>query len=565
MAKTEGKGSILLKLIILILAVVLVLVIIIPGRIWQEEEREAQIAHSDMSSIYESEKFYHSKFDSFTTNPTELMNGVRQDSVILQRQKIVNYTTELTVLIDDYLNNPVTDRIIKVHDNIAQIISDLDVNARDFKLIEEIYNEGEQIRFKLSELNNASDLKNYMIATTYLDSIVSFRRDMSNYSLQTTAARTTDFTDTLKNVLPKVEFTAFQDRWKPLSDRLEKFYLKVRHSKVSTVTSVDARLEDFKKKVDRALINLNSNVDISQASADANNISDQLKATYDKFLNDYIVTSKNAMFKLSNSDSLILHLTEDNFTSPVYGKSYIVLIDDDSAAIKVESPVLFEELNEKTMNTGQKIKALDIQPAMMNYKDTLNYLVQKAYSVRKRVSKNTDIFILYKEMEEIRDRFLDISMFKAYDNVNNFVQTAENSKSYSDLKGSIENGLNGIRIYYQAYDENIYGNLDTLHQEMTDKLIEFNEKLDEVRWLPKDVENFEGDMQNLDQLLNDIKVLKSEQLVTKLGEIEIELGEHFVFSEEGTTVPVYGVFEKRIQNHGYIYKDVKSWEEEDED
>jgi len=90
MAKNDGKGSILLKLLIVLLAVVLIAVIIIPAQIWEQETNEIEVAHGNMTSIYEAERFYHRLNKSFTTDPAELLMVVRQDSSLQQLQEVVN-------------------------------------------------------------------------------------------------------------------------------------------------------------------------------------------------------------------------------------------------------------------------------------------------------------------------------------------------------------------------------------------------------------------------------------------------------------------------------------------
>ena len=95
MSKSEGKGSIILKLLILILIVALIFAIQIPSNVWEQEESEIETARDNMMSIYESELFYRKTSGKFTTDPAELITAVRQDSSILQQQTIVNYTKQL--------------------------------------------------------------------------------------------------------------------------------------------------------------------------------------------------------------------------------------------------------------------------------------------------------------------------------------------------------------------------------------------------------------------------------------------------------------------------------------
>jgi hypothetical protein len=125
------------------------------------------------------------------------------------------------------------------------------------------------------------------------------------------------------------------------------------------------------------------------------------------------------------------------------------------------------------------------------------------------------------------------------------------------MKQLAENGLNGIRIFKQAYTENFFGNLDTLTNDLIGSLNNYDSLLMKVRRLPKDVELFKTDIETLTQMLTALKEAKDDTYPS----IEKALGDVYLFASEGTTKRVYGVFNKKIVNFGYIYKDTKSWEE----
>jgi hypothetical protein len=52
-------------------------------------------------------------------------------------------------------------------------------------------------------------------------------------------------------------------------------------------------------------------------------------------------------------------------------------------------------------------------------------------------------------------------------------------------------------------------------------------------------------------------------MLNKMKKIEENLGNIFLFASEGKNIKIYGIFNKQIENQGYIYKDSKSWEEEE--
>ncbi|HGY54355.1 MAG TPA: hypothetical protein ENK44_01510 [Caldithrix abyssi] len=561
MSKSEGKGSILLKLIIVILVIGLILVIKIPGDIWEQEEQELLQARSNLTSIYESERFYFGIHQKFTTDPAELISTIRQDSTLLNKQKIVNNTRKLSFLIKDFLNIPYIEALRKIDENMKNIVEDLTTNRRNFKRIEDIFNEAEDLRMEVNALIASSEYPNYTFVSLYTDSMEILYRDLSDFTLQVAASRAKWLADTIYSAIDNVNISGLNDSWSPLSKRLEVFTKKVNRSELVNVTSVGDRIKDFRKRVDESFRKIKA-MNFENELQKVQNSRMKLDEIYNQFLQDFIITTHYAQYRLSESDSLVLHLTEDNFYSPINGEMYIITIVDDSTGIRIESPVLLKELKEKAQTVAQKINSLNLLPKYKAYLDTLESIRQKGENIRKRLKRNTDIFIKYKEMEEVINRFDNIGVVTSYNDLTKFVDLANNSSSYGEIKSSIESGLNAVRIYKQAYEENIFGKLDTLHKEIINEMESFNELLSTVRRLPKDVRNFESDIQTLQALRQEISAINSPQLIEGLKALEADFVDLFFFASEGTTQTVYGVFSKKIINPGYIEKGVKSWEEE---
>jgi len=557
MAKNTGGGSLILKLVIVFLSVVLIAVIIIPGKIWNQEAQEMKTARGNMSSIYEAEKFYNKLTNNVTTDPAELIRVVRQDSSLQKLQQVVNYTRELTDLLDNYKMIPFIHSLRLISENMDQIREDLDNNRRNFRLHEDIKNEAEDLKVHVAGLSNAVQFPNYVAAKTFMDSLTQLRQDLSDFSLQSGAARTRVVIDTLQKLFHTINLTGLETEWKPLSDRIEKFTKTVLRSDLVNVTSVGDRVRDFRKVVDKNIEKIQQ-MDVDKAIEQGDAVAKKLDEKYQEFLSNYLITSAHALYRLSDADSMVLHLTEDNFYCPVSGDQIKLLFPEDSLNIKVESPLLVSQLNQKITAIAAEIGGLRAIPAFKTYLDTLEALKAKGYKIRKRIRKNTDIFIQYKETEEIINKFSDISVVGAYNNLNDLLEKAPGNVSFSSMKELTENGLNGIRIFKQAYSENFFGNLDSLHNNVVISLQKYDTLLTKVRRLPKDIQNFEKDITVLNGLLTDLKNAKD----AGYDKIEQELGDAYLFASEGTTTRVYGVFNKKIVNFGYIYKDSKSWEED---
>lgn len=557
MAKNEGRGSILLKLLIAVLVFVLIVVITIPAKIWDTETQEKITARGNMTSIYEAENFYHRLNKTYTSDPAELLKVVRQDSSLSRLQQVVDYTNELSDLMDRYKKIPLIKHIAVISENIDRIREDLEANRRNFKIIEDIKNEAEDIKIQISIINSSNQFFNYVVTRSYLDSLTQLRRDMSDFSLQSGASKAKVFTDTLQNVLGDVNINGLAAAWTPLSKRIAVFIKDVNSSELVNITSVGDRIKDFRQNIDNAfnaLSDVNRSQDIQAAAEINKNVGDR----YEAYLSDFLITSKRALYKLSDADSMVLHLTENNFYCPVSGDQVKILIAPDSSSVKIESPVLLSELKSRMTPVAEQVQGLSSLAALQAYSDTLNSIKEKAYTIRKRLRKNTDIFIKFKEIEEIVNKFSEISIYSAQKALTELAQNTSASESYSMLQGYTENGLDGIRIFKQAYEKQMFGNLDSLHKNMNVAMAEFDTLLTTVRRLPKDIVNFEQDVVNLDQLLATVKNAQDPNL----ADIENGLGEIYLFASEGITVKQYGVFNKKNVNFGYIHRGTKSWEDE---
>ncbi len=561
MSSSEGKGSILLEILIVILAAALIAVIIIPGKIWDQEKQEEKNAHNNISAIYQAEKFYHKITEKYTTDPGKLLGVIGQDSTLKQKDKVVYYTRILNRKINGYLNIPYVKAISDISQNIANIQEDLESNGRNFKPHEDIKNEAEYLKMQLGQLNVSAQFPNYVSAAAYLDSLSNLRKAITDFKLQIAGARAKNYTDTLQVLLPQIELANIKAQWMPLSERLDKFIKMVKRSDVVKVSSVADRVKDFKQLVEENFSRAEK-TNVEQDIQSARQKHQELVDLYQSFLKDFIVTTKVALLRLSEADSLVLHLTQDNFYSPVNKEMYKIMILDDSSSVKVESPVLLKEIKEKAQPIAEQVSGLPALPKIKAYLDTLSAIENKGLEIKRKLRRNTDIFIAYKSLQELVGKFSDISFISAYKDLNNFTETIPESESFSDIKNASKNALTGVQLFKQAYTENVFGNLDSLHLQVKDHLQEFDSLLATVRRLPKGVEGFQNDIILLDQMIGQLKNIDDPSFTAQMDNIEQGLKDMYLFASKGKTVRVYGVFNKKIKNFGYIYRNAKSWEEE---
>ena len=151
-------------------------------------------------------------------------------------------------------------------------------------------------------------------------------------------------------------------------------------------------------------------------------------------------------------------------------------------------------------------------------------------------------------------------MGTAYQNLKKFASDIPEEESYSEIQVKLEKAFNGSRLFYQAYDEQVFGKLDSLQKDLFVKMEEFNLLLDEVKRLPEDAIKYDSEFEMVKKLIADIKTVNA---IDQLDKINNDLEKALIFAAEGIEKSVYVIFNKKIKNLGNIYRDKKSWEEEE--
>ncbi len=563
MATNAGSGSALFKVFIGLLVILLIFIIKIPNSIWEDEKAEQERSHFDMTSIYESEKLYHRLTNKYTTDGQELLKVIKQDSSLHQTEQLVKYTQDLRKSINNFISNELVATYLSIDQTIQAIISDLVTNERYFKINKEILTTADELRVKLSIFHSDVNYPNYSALVASLDSLYQLQRDMTDYSLQTAASKSASLTEHINSFISNNEIEQLSDEWTIVSKQLKEFRVAVKDDPdISKNTSVSDRLKDFIKKVDDKINQVkefNSLDNINSAIADT----DRLNNLYQTFLADFLITSKFGMYRLSPEDSMVLYISEENLSCPVSGEGYVLMVAPDSSDVKVESPLLVKEIKEKLMPLAEQISSLDFIPHYLEYKDSLDSILEKGKFIKSVIRRDLNITIKNKEIEEVNNKYYKGSEHTAADNLVKFVEAVRSSNSFSDLKQNIENARNAVGIFKQVYDGQVFANIDSLSRDIKDHLTEYNQILDEKRRLPKEVQKFNLEAIGLDQISEKIKQMSPSTNVDNLSVLQSNLEETLLYASQGESIRVYGIFKKSLQNFGYIYKNSKSWEEEE--
>ena len=224
--------------------------------------------------------------------------------------------------------------------------------------------------------------------------------------------------------------------------------------------------------------------------------------------------------------------------------------------------MLLEELREKAKPIADKIYTLDFIPYYQAYLDTLESIDKKGIAIKQELRRNIEITVKNKEIEERIKKYRNGSEYSAAKDLLDFVNITNTTQSYSELTEYIEKARSAIGIFEQVYGGNLFDNIDSLQADITKDLEEYNSILSEIRRLPRGITPFNNENDALNQIVQSMKKQSSSTGKELFNSLNTELDNALLFANEGKTVRVYGVFEKSLQNFGYVNKSTKSWEEE---
>jgi competence protein ComGC len=555
MASLDGKGSIILKIVIVLLVVAMVIVIILPGQIWQEEEVVRETSRSNMSTLFEAHKYYFGLKGTFTDNDEHLILTVQNDSALLKRQIVVNHTTRLRLAMERFLSDPAIKNLYDISSNLKNIEEDLINNKRFFRTIEEIDTEAEELKMQISSLRSGIQFEKYVVVVADLDSMWQLRRDLTDYSLQSAARLARSFSEDISKGLPSIDFSTMNQIWQPLSSRISDLMSSVEGSRLKQLTSVADRVADFQSDASSGFSYfLNNSVGNSYSDA-----AGDLATVYNEFLSDFLITEEYSQYTLNETDSLLINISERSFYTPRDNLKYIFSVDD-SSRMRIEDPTLLEELKAMSDPTADEIRQLEFLAAFENYQDQIDSLRGFYPQIKTKYRRNIEVTIKTKEIEAVLDQLPPTAVFDAYLKTKSYADIVPQSVSYSEIKNETESALISISAFKQIYNDSFFGNLDTVHIELIDQLNQFNELLSQIR---RNTFTLDYHIESLNSALSRIKSVQKESVLPKLQKIEENLKTAYIFASEGKEKSIYGLFATRIVNYGKIDGPTgrKSWEE----
>jgi len=555
MASLDGKGSIILKIVIVLLVVAMIIVIILPGQIWQEEDVVRETSRSNMSTLFEAHKYYFGLKGTYTANDEELILTVQNDSALLKRQIVVNHTTRLRNAMEKFLSDPVIKNLYDISSNLKNIEDDLVNNKRFFRTIEELDREADDLKMQISSLRSGIQFEKYNLVVTDLDSMWQLRRDLTDYSLQSAARLASSFSADISRDLGAIDFSSMNQIWQTLSSRISDLMNDVEGSRLKKLTSVADRVADFQRDASSGFSYFLTNTTGSSYS----DASSDLAAVYTEFLSDFLITEEYSQYTLNETDSLLINISDRSFHTPRDELKYIFSVDD-SARIRVEDPTLLDDLKAMSDPSADDIRQLEFMAAFQNYQTQIDTLRRYYPHIKAKYRRNIEITIKTKEIEAVLEELPSTAVFDAYMKSKSFVDIVPQSDSYSEIKNNIESTLISVAAFKQIYKDSFFGNLDTVHVELINQLNQFNDILSQIR---RNTFSLDYHIENLNSALSQIKSVPKESVLPTLLKVEENLQTAYLFASEGKEKSMYGLFATRVINYGKIDGPTgrKSWEE----
>jgi hypothetical protein len=434
----------------------------------------------------------------------------------------------------------------------------------------------EEIAANLKKFQTSYDYPNFNALKLYADSLYLMRDRVNEYSLQRSAQLTQSYIDSIMRYMPNSEISSIGNFWKGEYGKINKLTRDIKGTDIVTVSSVADRLKKFIERVNAGMTDL-SKINIQQDVQSLEKAKENIANIYTQFTQpeNLFITQKNGLIQLSETDSMLIKFNENHFYDPdtIDGKQmYIVHFEEDtSATLVVESPNLLDGFQKNLIQATEPIQNLSIYPYIDKIQASLDSTASTMVAEKdkhKLARYSTDLLL---DMKELTTEMQDISGLQFINHTKNlqaFADTVKTEKRLSALEKLIKENIltSGIdslasRIAHQDISE------------LQKKMDEFGKKtkaLDSlvVATVPANVSRqitpFYSSFENVYTILNDLKSACNPEDAEKIRQASIDIEKSLSEILNGYHENVYGVFNKKHVNHGYVENGQKSWEMESE-
>jgi hypothetical protein len=546
------------------MALLLLTVIYLPNQIWKEEAQTIKICRDNMNTLYETQRFYYQKNNSYTDSLSKLLTFVQNDSGINRRQSLVSLTNSFTKVLNNILNVPSVQNISKMSQAAFEITGDLVGNERYFRKYEHIAASSEEIVREMVNLDSSALFPSFSCSKLFVDSLRTLKESVTDFSLQIAILRAINSLDSLSLYYSKIERESFDQFWKVEYAKISKLIDEIRATDIAKVSSVADRLAKFIDQINSNLQLLNT----SSATKDAQSLEvekQNLKELHQKFLSlDFFILTQNAsLTTLSENDSIIINLTQNNFICPDIKKPY--LIDTVKARITIECPNLLDDIQKEFQTCIEPIRDLPLYERITRMSGIIENTKTVLDENREELKRYTNVLLKIKELIAEFEEIKSIFFYRYANEVYEFIKLVDSEKKLSVLKPAIEDILTPIDTLASRMEK---ANLSDLEK----KIDYYHQKLEEIdvtiagMKLPANVRsriksNVEP-YQPIYPLLEEIKGTFNPTHISNLRKTEKSLEKALLKALEGRKQSVYVIFSREHTNHGNYAAGEKSWEKE---
>lgn len=564
MAAKGPKGSILLEILIVLMALLLVAVILVPNKIWKEENAITKISRDNMNAIYEAERFYYQKNNSYTDSLSKLLTFVHSDSGLQQGQTLVSLTRSFLQIIDNILNINSINNISKVSLAYFEITGDLVGNERYFRRIPEILQTSQEIIREMSKLDSSIMIPNFSRTKLFIDSLRGIRESISDFPLQIAILRAINYVDSINLYFNRIEKGAVNEFWSEEYKKISQFISDIRKTDINKVSSVSDRLNKFIDQINSNLTSLqsaNDSQDRQSLEAERQNLTE----LHQKFLSPefFFLTKRYGLASLNETDSILIDLNQDNFYCPDSKELYI--IDTTNRHLTVESPNLLNLFHKRFLEDVQPIRDFPFYHKINEIDTVFSQTLDRLNNNKNLLRRYTDLLLNIKEISAEMESPSNSIFYKYSKNVQEFISLLDHDKKLSVLKPAIEDILNPLDTLATHIQDNDTKDLQELLDYYNDKLLKVDSLIAGTRLpsrLRKKIQSNAEIFKPSFDILAEINKSLDPTYAKALHDAAKSLGKDLLNALEGENETMYVIFKKKHINHGFIKDGEKSWEEQ---
>ena len=564
MAAKGSRGSFILEILIVLLALLVIAVIIVPNQIWEEESQTTIKCRENVNAIYEAERFHYQKTGAYTDTFSNMLTAVLTDSGLMQRQTLVSLTQSFMQVVENILSIQSVETISKISQASFEVTGDLFGNERYFRRYENIAQTSQEIIREMTRLDSSIAFPNFSRVKLFVDSLRFIKESVSDYPLQIAIFRSINYVDSLKEYFFNIEKDAFNQFWSNEYKKISNFITDIRATDISKVSTVPDRLKKF---IDQ----INNNVQIldeANFSDDASNIENEkqnLMELHKKFLSPefFILTKRYSLTALNEIDSILIHLSQDDFLCPDSKEPY--LIDTTRRRLTVECPNLLNVFHQKFSTDLEPIKNIPVYQQISDLSKVIDSTKSVLDINRAIVRRNIEVLIQIKELMIEFEEIDNVFFYRYVNEINEFIELMEKEIKLSVIKPAIENILNPMDTLATRIDRVNVSDLEKKLNYFNDKLKNLDSMVANIR-LPararRQVISNSEPFQQTFEIVNEIKSHFKPEYAEAFRKTSKSLEKNLLEALEGENEARYLIFNKKHDNHGYIKGGEKSWEEE---